>query len=211
MKITVSYINSIYETKKTINLLNETSADAIHMDLMDGTYKGTKNFDINYLNNLVSDNKKALEIHMMVNNPTKYIDKLITLKPTCIYIHPKTEASILKLFHKLDEYGIKKGLAINPDEEITNFNHYYPYIDRILLMSVNPGKGGQKFIDKTEDKLKELIFLKKEYGFKIYVDGGINSDTIKKVRLADGIIAGSFICTHKDFESQIEILLKNSM
>ena len=210
MKITVSYINSLYDPKKTIDLINETSADAIHVDLMEGKYAGTKNFDINHLPILFSDNLKPLDIHMMAERPSDYLNDLIKLKPSCIYIHPKTEPSIFAVFNELNIYKIKKGIVINPDEEISIYSHYFPYVDRILLMSVAPGKGGQNFLENTKTRLQELESYKKESDFEIYIDGGINNETIKEVRNADGIISGSFICMSKDFESKINSL-KNSL
>lgn len=210
MKITVSYINSLYDSKKTVDLINETSADAIHVDLIDGIYAGTKNFDINHLPEIFKDNRKPIDIHMMVNRPSGYLNDLLKLKPICIYIHPSTEPSAFGLLNELNNYGIKRGLVINPDEEIPSFSHYFPYVDRVLLMSVVPGKGGQKFLDNTKDRLQELISFKKDNDFEIYVDGGINDETIKEVLNADGIISGSFICMNKDFEKQI-MKLKNSI
>lgn len=210
MKITVSYINSLYDSKKTVDLINETSADAIHIDLIDGIYAGTKNFDINHLPEIFKDNRKPIDIHMMVNRPSGYLNDLLKLKPICIYIHPSTEPSAFGLLNELNNYGIKRGLVINPDEEIPSFSHYFPYIDRVLLMSVVPGKGGQKFLDNTKDRLQELISFKKDNDFEIYVDGGINDETIKEVLNADGVISGSFICMNKDFENQI-MKLKNSI
>lgn len=210
MKITVSYINSLYDSKKTVDLINETSADAIHVDLIDGIYAGTKNFDINHLPEIFRDNRKPIDIHMMVNRPSGYLNDLLKLKPICIYIHPSTEPSAFGLLNELNNYGIKRGLVINPDEEIPSFSHYFPYVDRVLLMSVVPGKGGQKFLDNTKDRLQELISLKKDNDFEIYVDGGINDETIKEVLNADGVISGSFICMNKDFENQI-MKLKNSI
>lgn len=206
MKITVSYISSIYDTKKTIDKINETSADAIHVDLMDGIYCGTKNFDINYLPTYFSDNKKDIELHLMLNNPSNYLDKLIPLKPSIIYIHPKTQESIISFFLKLDELNIKKGIAINPDEDISLYEHYFKYIDRILLMSVYPGKGGQKFLTSTIPRLNELISYKNKYNFEIYLDGGINDKVIKDVNFVDGIVSGSYICQSKDYEKQIKSL-----
>lgn len=208
MKITVSYINSLYDSKKTVDLINETSADAIHVDLIDGIYAGTKNFDINHLPEIFKDNRKPIDIHMMVNRPSGYLNDLLKLKPICIYIHPSTEPSAFGLLNELNNYGIKRGLVINPDEEIPSFSHYFPYVDRVLLMSVTPGKGGQKFLDNTKDRLQELISFKKDNDFEIYVDGGINDETIKEVLNADGVISGSFICMNKDFENQI-MKLKN--
>ena len=210
MKITVSYINSLYDSKKTVDLINETSADAIHVDLIDGIYAGTKNFDINHLPEIFKDNRKPIDIHMMVNRPSGYLNDLLKLKPICIYIHPSTEPSALGLLNELNNYGIKRGLVINPDEEIPSFSHYFPYVDRVLLMSVTPGKGGQKFLDNTKDRLQNLISFKKDNDFEIYVDGGINDETIKEVLNADGVISGSFICMNKDFEKQI-MKLKNSI
>lgn len=210
MKITVSYINSLYDSKKTVDLINETSADAIHVDLIDGIYAGTKNFDINHLPEIFKDNRKPIDIHMMVNRPSGYLNDLLKLKPICIFIHPSTEPSAFGLLNELNNYGIKRGLVINPDEEIPSFSHYFPYVDRVLLMSVVPGKGGQKFLDNTKDRLQELISFKKDNDFEIYVDGGINDETIKEVLNADGVISGSFICMNKDFEKQI-MKLKNSI
>lgn len=210
MKITVSYINSLYDSKKTVDLINETSADAIHVDLMDGIYAGTKNFDINHLPEIFKDNRKPIDIHMMVNRPSGYLNDLLKLKPICIFIHPSTEPSAFGLLNELNNYGIKRGLVINPDEEIPSFSHYFPYVDRVLLMSVVPGKGGQKFLDNTKDRLQELISFKKDNDFEIYVDGGINDETIKEVLNADGVISGSYICMNKDFENQI-MKLKNSI
>lgn len=210
MKITVSYINSLYDSKKTVDLINETSADAIHVDLIDGIYAGTKNFDINHLPEIFNDNRKPIDIHMMVNRPSGYLNDLLKLKPICIYIHPSTEPSAFGLLNELNNYGIKRGLVINPDEEIPSFSHYFPYVDRVLLMSVVPGKGGQKFLDNTKDRLQNLISFKKDNDFEIYVDGGINDETIKEVLNADGVISGSFICMNKDFENQI-MKLKNSI
>lgn len=211
MKITVSYINSLYDSKKTVDLINETSADAIHVDLIDGIYAGTKNFDINHLPEIFKDNRKPIDIHMMVNRPSGYLNDLLKLKPICIYIHPSTEPSAFGLLNELNNYGIKRGLVINPDEKIPSFSYYFPYVDRVLLMSVVPGKGGQKFLDNTKDRLQELISFKKDNDFEIYVDGGINDETIKEVLNADGIISGSYICMNKDFENRINNLRNNAI
>ncbi len=209
MKITVSYISSKYTTRKTISLINETSADGLHVDLMDGSYVGEKNFDIDKLQELLGDSSKPLDIHMMVDRPSRYLDKILLLYPDCIYIHPHTEAGALGILKTLSMHEVKRGIVINPDEDIKDFVHYFPYVERVLLMSVMPGAGGQKFIDNTTKKLDELLILKENNSFEIYIDGGINDETISKVSNADGVIAGSFICKSKDFEEQIT-KLKNA-
>lgn len=206
MKINVSYISSLYHQKKTIDLINETSADGIHVDLMDGSYVGSNNFNIDLLPELFSDITKPIDIHMMVNKPSRYLDKIILLYPDCIYIHPFTDQGILGILNTLSLHEIKRGIVINPDEDIKDFIHYFPYIDRILLMSVNPGKGGQTFLKDTIKRLDELISLKENNNFEIYIDGGINDKTIVNVLRADGVISGAFICQSDNFENQLEKL-----
>lgn len=206
MKIVVSYLSSLYDKIKTISLIDNTSADGIHVDLMDGIYAGTKNFDIPNLFDLFKDINKPLDIHLMINDPSNYLDDLLKLNPDCIYIHPKCENALISTLNKLDTFEVKKGIAINPDEEISEFKHYFPYIDRVLLMSVRPGAGGQKFLDSTIKKLKELLSYRNEYHFEIYIDGGINDSNVALVKEADGIVVGSFICMEEDYEEQINKL-----
>lgn len=208
MKIVVSYLKSNYDQRKTMELINETSADGIHVDLMDGIYAGIKNFDIDSLNENFRGNKKPLDVHLMVNDPKSIIDKIISLKPVSVYIHPSTDDDLLITLEKLEQNNIKKGIAINPDEDIVNFKKYFGVINRVLLMSVIPGMGGQKFLADTKKRLEILKEYQKDYNFEIYVDGGINADTIKYVNDADGVVSGAFICTSDDFESQI-IKLRN--
>lgn len=208
MKIVVSYLSSLYDKMKTIRLIDSTSADGIHVDLMDGIYAGVKNFELQYLKELFKDINKPLDIHLMLNSPDAYLDELLKLNPDCIYIHPSTDQTLISSLNKLESFSVKKGIVINPDENIDDFNHYYPYVDRVLLMSVTPGCGGQKFLDNTKEKLKALSKKREEYGFEIFVDGGINDETITFVTLADGVVSGSFICMSKDYEQSINKLRK---
>lgn len=203
MKINVSYISSKNDLKKTIKLIDASVADGIHVDLIDGMYTGEKNFDIDTLYTYFEDTKKDLDVHLMVNNPSNYFDSLFDINPKCIYIHPETSENLDDDLKKLKTFGIEKGIAINPSEDIECFEKYYPVVDRVLLMSVVPGKGGQKFLSKTKEKLEILAEYRKKYHFLIYVDGGINEDTIKEVDLADGVISGSYICMSDNYSKQI--------
>lgn len=207
MKIVVSYISSRYETKKTIDLINETNADGIHVDLMDGVYVSNNNFDILSLPELFKDNNKPLDIHLMVDKPEIYLDKLFLLKPSIIYIHPSTTKDIISLFKKLEEHNVKKGIVINPDETIRDYVKYLSYVDLVLLMSVKPGMGGQEFIINTKEKLKELLSYKNNNNFEVFIDGGVNSDTIKYCTLADGVVSGSYICNSLNYQAQLNKLI----
>lgn len=203
MKVNVSYINSLYNYEKTIKMIDASIADGIHADFMDGVYAGEKNFDIQTINNLFQGIKKDIDVHLMLNNPSSYFDALSSINTKCIYIHPSTSSNIGEDLKKLDELKIEKGIVINPDEDIDAFEVLYSQVDRVLLMSVVPGKGGQKFLEKTENRLLNLRKYKEKYNFLIYIDGGINDETIKKVSLADGVISGSFVCKYVDYNKQI--------
>lgn len=207
MRVVVSYINSLYNPKKTIDLINNTNASGIHVDLMDGIYAGVKNFDIETLAHNFSDNNKPLDIHLMVASPSKYLKKLYQLNPECIYIHPKTEPGLIGILNDIASHEIKKGIVINPNEDILEFSHYYALVDRVLLMSVVPGKGGQEFLSSTVDRLKKLEYYQKNNNFEIFVDGGINDKTIKLLDGVDGVVSGSFVCKSENFNEQINKLM----
>lgn len=211
MKIVVSYISSIYDSRTTIKLIAKClDADGIHVDLMDGKYVPTKNFEIQELSKLFSGISKPLDIHLMTNNPSKYFSELFKLNPSSIYIHPKTEENPDLVFDYLNKYNIEPGLVINPDEKIEEYEKYFSKIKRILLMSVVPGAGGQSFLEDTTERLEQLKRFQKKYNFKIYIDGGINDKTIQLVKGADGVVSGSYICGSKDFASRLKKLRVSS-
>lgn len=206
MKVVVSYINSMFDKRKTIKLIDESIADGIHVDLMDGKYVANKNFEITELPSLFASITKPLDIHLMTNNPSKNFTELFKLKPACIYIHPSTEENPIKALEDITSMNIDAGIVINPDEDTLGFEKYFPYVKRVLLMSVYPGKGGQEFLDSTLSRLKELNSYQEKYNFEIYIDGGINADTVKLVRAADGVVSGSYVCNNQDFNKQISEL-----
>ena len=206
MKVVVSYISSLYDRRETILKISETSADAIHADLMDGKYVEVLNFDLDNPTKYIDKSTKPLDIHLMVDSPHIYLDRLYTLNPICIYIHPSTEANPTKVLEDITTHGVMAAIAINPDEEILKYEYLYPYVKRVLLMSVTPGYGGQKFMDITTDRLQELKNYQEIYNFEIFIDGGINAETISKVLGADGVVSGSFICKSEDYEKRIRVL-----
>lgn len=208
MKIVVSYLSSLYDTRKTIELIDKTTADGIHADLMDGLYVPNKNFDIYELDSFYKDINKPIEFHLMVNNPSRYINILFKYNPTCVYIHPKTEKDPITLLKLLNSNNVIPGIAINPNEELFSYEELFPYIKRVLLMSVYPGMGGQTFLNETIIRLEKLKKYQEKYNFEIYVDGGINANTIKKVIGADGIISGSYICKSKNYQDKINELIE---
>ena len=207
--ISVSFLTS-KDIPKTLKKLNETDADYIHLDIMDGKYVSNKTLPFSEMKNIYKFTDKRLDVHLMVESPSKYIKDYASLNTEYISIHLDTKEDLLANLKLIKSYGIKAGVAINPDEEVSLLIPYLPYIDLILVMGVNPGMGGQKFISKTIDKLKELKVLRKEYPnfkFKVSVDGGVNDVVASKViNYTDIIVSGSYVLNSNDYQKQINSL-----
>ena len=136
----------------TLTKLNNTDVDYIHVDVMDGKYVSNKSLPFKEMKHIYKFTSKRLDVHLMVESPSKYIKDYASLNTEYITIHLNTLEDVLSNLKLIKSYGIKTGIAINPDEEVSLIIPYLPYIDLIIVMGVRPGKGGQKFIDKTVDK-----------------------------------------------------------
>ena len=149
-----------------------------------------------------------LDVHLMVNNPSKYIEDYAMLNTNDIIFHYEAVENIDKMINEIKDYGLKVGIAVNPDTDIKNIFPYLNRIDLVLVMSVYPGKSGQTFIETTPSKIKELKEYITENDLKtlISVDGGINNETGKlcKDAGADILVSASYI--HNDIKHNIDIL-----
>lgn len=204
MKVAVSYLKSTLSAEKTIEKITETSADYIHVDLMDGLFVPKKNDDLEYHISLLQNQTKPLDIHLMMIDPIESIKKLQILQPTTITVHleiPKLKESL----ELLDTLKIGKGIAVNPETDIEKITPYLKEINEVLLMSVHPGAGGQTFMPSVVPKITWLKNYRKTHNlqFIIAVDGGINDQTISAIKDVDLVISGSFICESDDYEQQI--------
>jgi len=207
VKIAVSYLKSD-NYKKCIEKINESSADFIHVDLCDGKYVQNKNFKISKLVKLLKVAKKPLDVHLMTLKPEKYIKKLVNLNIDSITIHLDATKKPLKLVEYIKSLGIKVGIASNPDESIDALMPYLEKIDKVLVMSVVPGLGGQDFICEVVDKIDALNKLKENKNFLVAVDGGINKNSIKYLqnKNIDIIVSGSYITDSLNYDEQIKSL-----
>lgn len=206
MKISVSYLSSRFDKKTTLKKIVESKADYLHVDLMDGKYVDNKNFTINEVLNDLKSIYLPLDIHLMVNNPDKYLEKLGSLNAEFITFHPSTSKNPNKTIEKIKSLGINVGIAINTNEDIHLIDEYLDKIDLVLIMSVYPGKGGQEFIPEVIEKLDYL----KDKNIIVAIDGGINNETIKLIedKKIDIIVSGSYVCSSDDFDNQIANLKK---
>ena len=210
MKISVSYLSSKKSMRETIRLIEETTADYIHVDLMDGGFVSKKNFTTKEVEELLEKHTKPLDIHLMVFDPIIYVSSLAKLNPEFITFHLEATKDIVKTIEAIKMQGIKAGITIRPDTDLYELMPYLSLVDLVLIMSVNPGEGGQEFMMSAVDRLQALREIRKNNGlsFLIEIDGGINKDTIKFVKDVDIAVSGSFICNSFNYQERIDELLK---
>ena len=207
MKISASFLSS-KNIPEDLTKLNDTDVDFIHVDIMDGKFVENKTMPFREMRHIYEYTSKRLDVHLMVEDPSKYIPLYAELNTEYITFHVEVEEDIIKNLELIKSFSIKCGLAISPDTKVNELIPYLPYLDYILVMGVYPGKGGQEFISSTEDKIKELRALLNSYNINavISVDGGINDKTKDKCIDADILVAGNYIISSDNFEEKISSL-----
>ena len=203
MKISTSILNA-NDRIEAIKKLNKTTTDYIHFDVMDNYFVPNLAFSIKEINDYASVCNKKIDVHFMVERPLDYLKKIDNIKFDNIIVHLEIE-DVDNVIDSLAKYNTKIGIAIKPNTNIDLLDKYLDRIDLILVMSVEPGFGGQKFISNTTNRIKEIRKKIGNRNIMISVDGGINDETIK---LADVDIAvvGSFITNNDDYQKQIDLL-----
>lgn len=205
MKVSVSYLKSNYSLEETIEKIERSSCDFIHLDLIDGVFVGEKNYTMENIIKIFNDSRKPLDIHCMINDPSEEIECFSILQPAFITVHHEIK-NFDKCLKKIKGLGMKCGIALNPDTSIEEILPYLQDIDLVLVMSVYPGKGGQRFMESSIDKCMKLNVLRGEQhlDFIISIDGGINDETVDLVRpYVDMVVSGSYICMSKDYDRNI--------
>lgn len=210
MKTSISFLNSHYTFDKTVKLINESTASFIHVDVMDGLFvNNVTPFNKDMLDTL-KNSKKPKEVHLMTLHLKKFIDVFMYINPECIIYEFEATSNHEKLIQYIKSKKVKVGIAINPFTNIDLLVPYLKKIDMVLVMSVIPGYGGQKFIKETVEKLVYLqkIREEKQFSFLLSVDGGINEEAIEYLKdiSLDRVVAGSYVCKTADFNKQIQKL-----
>ena len=210
MKVNVSILSNTLKPLDIVKELDKTNADAIHIDIMDGKFVDNKTWTTSEIIKLTKYSNLPLDVHLMVNNPSKYIEDYAMLNTNNITFHYEAVKDVNKVINEIKDYGLKVGIAVSPDTDVKNIYDYLSNIDIVLIMSVYPGKSGQVFINETLDKIKELKDYIVNNNFKtlISVDGGINDETGKlcKEAGADILVSASYI--HNDIKNNIDKLKK---
>lgn len=207
MELSVSILNS-QDRKEMVKLLNKTNIAYIHVDVMDGIFVSQKTFNIKEIRTISQVSDKKLDVHLMVENPLLYIENIKDLTNIeYITIHLEINKDIKEILTKVKSYGFKTGISIKPNTNLELLLPYLEYIDLLLVMTVEPGLGGQPFILSSPNRLKEIKKLIQNYNIKLEVDGGINNNTIKEVELADIAVVGSYITSSNNPIDKINSLL----
>ena len=207
MKVSASFLSS-KNIPRDLGLLNNTDVDYIHVDIMDGKFVSNKTMPFSEMRHIYEYTSKRLDVHLMVDDPSNYIPLYAELNTEYITFHVEVDEDIEENLKKIKEYSIKCGLAIKPDTKVSELIPYLPYLDLILVMSVEPGKGGQAFIEESEAKISEIRALLDSYNINavINVDGGVNDKTIDMCRKSDIVVAGSYIINSDNFQEKISSL-----
>ena len=191
-----------------INRVNNSNSDLIHIDIMDGKFVPNNTLEKFDMNKISKYSDKNFDVHLMVENPIDYITSFITPLTDYISIHLESKG-IDQSLKIIKENGIKCGLAINPDTEIQKLYPFLEIIDMVIIMSVFPGKGGQKFIENTYDRVETL--RNHDKNIDISVDGGVGSSNSKTLisKCATTLVSGSYLMKSDNINKSIKNMLKH--
>ncbi|WP_281197959.1 ribulose-phosphate 3-epimerase [Staphylococcus schleiferi] len=190
--------------------LERAGVDALHFDVMDGQFVPNISIGFPILEAVRSATSLPIDVHLMINNPEQYIDTFIDKGANKLSVHYEATLHIHRIIQRIKNRGVEAGVVINPGTPISALDTLLDEVDYVLIMSVNPGFGGQKFIPSSLRKIAQLKEQRKqrELDFKIEVDGGVNAETAAQVieAGADWLVAGSYFFNQQNYQQATQIL-----
>jgi len=176
-----------------VRALDDAGVDIFHCDIMDGTFVPNFTMGVMDVQTIRRYTDKPVDCHLMIENPGNKVDWFIKAGANIIYIHPESERYVVKTLAHIREMGAAAGIAVNPDTSVASISEILNLCDYVMVMTVNPGFAGQAFIDFTRRKVRQLISLREEYGYRVMIDGHCSPEIIDDLASvgADGFILGT--------------------
>ncbi len=179
--------------KEEIKLLIDAGIDSFHCDVMDGSFVPNMTMGTMDIKAIRKHTDKMIDVHLMIENPSQKVNWFIDAGADLIYIHPEAERYTVKTLQAIKMAGKQAGIAINPDTSVETIKEMLNLCDYVMVMTVNPGFAGQKYIEFVTNKVKRLAQLKKEFNYKIIIDGACSPQKITELSTlgADGFVLGT--------------------
>lgn len=196
--------------QRDVEMLNNSEADWLHLDVMDGVFVPNISFGFPIMNLLQGITDKPLDVHLMIVQPEKFVNEVAAMGAHIMNVHYEACTHLHRVVQAIKAKGMKAGVTLNPHTPVALLNDIIEELDMVLLMSVNPGFGGQKFINHTLSKVNELknLIIQKKIDTLIQVDGGVDLETGKLLvdAGADVLVAGSFVFSSENPKERIHQL-----
>ncbi|MBR1544557.1 MAG: ribulose-phosphate 3-epimerase [Alphaproteobacteria bacterium] len=195
-----------FDIQKTLKKINSSDLDFIHLDVMDGVFVPNISFGPAFVKNLKCHSEKFFDVHLMISNPLNYIQRFVEAGADAISVHVEAKKTLASI-KQIKSFGKKCGIVLNPKTPAKKIKKYLKFIDFVMVMTVEPGFGGQKFMENQLGKISQIFEMIKRTGRKIYlqVDGGVNFDTAK-LAINNGVnslVVGSFLFKQKNFNDTV--------